>query len=171
MTEQATLYKLMILYMLRQIDFSLTLSQMSDFVLGKGYTDYFQLQNAIADLTESGLIHQEKVRSISYYTITPEGEQTLDYFEGRLSPGLKEDMKQYLRDNRVRMRDEVSAVADYYPGPSGDYLVHCQVRERKSALMDMTLSVPEESMAKAICDQWKSRNQEIYAYVMKELMQ
>ena len=44
MTETLTLYKLMILYMLNEIDFPLTTSQISEFLLGKGYTTYFKLQ-------------------------------------------------------------------------------------------------------------------------------
>ena len=40
MAEAFTLYKLIILYMLDKVDFPLTNSQISEFVLDKGYTDY-----------------------------------------------------------------------------------------------------------------------------------
>ena len=46
MAEAFTLYKLIILYMLDKVDFPLTNSQISEFVLDKGYTDYFKLQQA-----------------------------------------------------------------------------------------------------------------------------
>ena len=42
MAEAFTLYKLIILYMLDKVDFPLTNSQISEFVLDKGYTDYFK---------------------------------------------------------------------------------------------------------------------------------
>ena len=38
MAEAFTLYKLIILYMLDKVDFPLTNSQISEFVLDKGYT-------------------------------------------------------------------------------------------------------------------------------------
>ena len=41
MTDALTLYKLIILYMLDKVDFPLTNSQLSEFILDKGYTDYF----------------------------------------------------------------------------------------------------------------------------------
>ena len=42
MAETFTLYKLIILYMLNKVDFPLTTSQISEFVLDEGYTTYFK---------------------------------------------------------------------------------------------------------------------------------
>ena len=47
MAETFKLYKLIILFMLDRVDFPLTNSQISDFVLDEGYTTYFKLQQAI----------------------------------------------------------------------------------------------------------------------------
>ena len=44
MAETFTLYKLIILYMLNKVDFPLTTSQISEFILDEGYTSYFKLQ-------------------------------------------------------------------------------------------------------------------------------
>ena len=46
MAEPFTLYKLIILYMLDRVDFPLTNSQISSFLLDRGYTNYFTLQQA-----------------------------------------------------------------------------------------------------------------------------
>ena len=39
-----SLYKLIILYMLKKVKFPLTNAQISDFMLGREYTSYFHLQ-------------------------------------------------------------------------------------------------------------------------------
>ena len=65
MAESLTLYKLIVLYMLEQVDFPLTNAQISGFILDKGYTNYFHLQQAISELTDSGLIRSETVRNAS----------------------------------------------------------------------------------------------------------
>ena len=44
MSETYTLYKLIVLYMLEKVDFPLTTSQISEFILEKEYTTYFKLQ-------------------------------------------------------------------------------------------------------------------------------
>mgnify|MGYP000769552245 CR=1 FL=1 len=56
-TESIVLYKLIILYMLDRVDFTLTNSQISDFVLTKGYTNYFTLQEAINGLIECDFVY------------------------------------------------------------------------------------------------------------------
>ncbi len=171
MTEQNMQYKLMVLYMLGKVDFSLTYTHLSDFILGRGYTDYFNLQQAIAELTETGLIHQETLRSTTYYMITPEGEETIGYFSSRISLAIREDIDTWLKENRLAMINDVSMRADYYRDTAGDYEVRCVIMEKKKDLCDLRLKVTDESIAKAMCKQWKAKSQPIYEYLMKELMQ
>ena len=70
MAEPLTLYKLIILYMLQKVDFPLSNAQISGFILDKGYTNYFHLQQAISELIESGLVRSETVRNASYLKIS-----------------------------------------------------------------------------------------------------
>ena len=55
MAQPLTLYKLIVLYMLDRVDFPLSTSQISEFVLDKGYTTYFKLQQALSELMDAGL--------------------------------------------------------------------------------------------------------------------
>ena len=48
--DTLTLYKLIILYILDKVDFPLTNAQVSDFILEKEYTNYFNIQQAISEL-------------------------------------------------------------------------------------------------------------------------
>ena len=59
MAETYTLYKLIVLYMLDKVDFPLTTSQISEFILDKGYTTYFRLQETLSELTDSELLKIE----------------------------------------------------------------------------------------------------------------
>ena len=77
MTEALTLYKLMILYMLERVDFPLTNSQISEFILDKGYTNYFAVQQAVNELQQSGLVSSRKARGTTYLSPTQEGRDTL----------------------------------------------------------------------------------------------
>ena len=55
LAEPMTLYKLMNLYMLKQVNFPLTNAQLSSFFLDRDYTSYFTLQQALNDLLDAGL--------------------------------------------------------------------------------------------------------------------
>ena len=48
MTELDTIYRVMILYMLNLVEYPLTNTQITNFVLEKEYTNYFTVQEAAA---------------------------------------------------------------------------------------------------------------------------
>lgn len=168
--QRLTQCKLIILYILRRIDFSMTFSQLSDFILMNEYTDYFTLQAALGELTDAGLIHQELIQEVIYFTVTTEGEEALSYFENRISRYTREQIETYLKENQVRMRDETNVQADYYRTTINEYQVRCVVKERQTHLIDLTLSVPTEAQAKCICNQWKKKCTDVYGYLMSTLM-
>lgn len=170
MPEPFTLYKLIILYMLQKVDFPLTNSQISEYILDRGYTTYFTLQSVLSELEESDMIHMETVRNCSYYSLTESGEEALHYFQNRVSRAIRDDVDQYLQDHRIQLRDEVSILADYYKNTAEEYSVHCVVKEKYSNPIDLTVTVPDEAQARIVCRNWKQKCQEIYEFVMKELL-
>lgn len=170
LAEPMTLYKLMNLYMLHQVNFPLTNAQLSNFFLDREYTTYFTLQQALNELLDAGLVKKETMRNSSRYEITKEGEETLEFFGKNISPAIISDMDEYLKQNRFRMRNEVGLISDFYKSTNQDYIVHCEVREGKAVLVNLDISVPDKEQAEIMCNHWKDRSQEIYAYVMKSLM-
>ena len=92
------------------------------------------------------------------------------FFGKNIPPAIVEDMDKYLKDNRFRMRNEVGIMADYYKSTSQDYVVHCEVREGKSTLIELDVSVPDKEQAESMCTHWKDCSQEVYAFIMKTLL-
>ena len=170
MAEPLTLYKLIILYMLEKVDFPLTNAQISGFVLDKGYTTYFHLQQAISELIDSKLIDVSSVRNSSYYKITPAGKQTLSYFEDQISDGIKDDITAFFQENVIQMREELSAVADYYASDVEGYQVRCTLKRDDFSLVDLTIAVPTKEAASAVCVNWKEKSQDIYENLIEFLL-
>jgi predicted transcriptional regulator len=71
--------------MLNKVDFPLTTSQISEFVLDKGYTTYFKLQEAISELTQSELIRTETTHNRTLYHLTESGAETIHYFSNKIT--------------------------------------------------------------------------------------
>ena len=132
LSEPKTLYKLMNLYMLKQVNFPLTNSQLTDFFLQHEYTSYFALQQVLNELLEAGLIRVHTNHNMSRYEITKEGDDTLSFFGNNISPAIIEDIDSYLKENKFRLRNEVGVISDFYKSTNQDYIVHCEVREGKS---------------------------------------
>jgi hypothetical protein len=167
--EPLTLYKLIILYMLDRVNFPLTSAQVGDFILEKEYTNFLTLQQALSELTEAGLISAQSIRNRTHLLITEEGLNTLSFFENRISDTIKKEVNTFFKDNEMELRNEVSILADYYKSTTGDYDAHLVAKEKKVKLVDITLSVPTEESAAAICDNWQRKNQQIYQYLIQQL--
>lgn len=167
--DPLTLYKLIVLYMLNRVTFPLTTAQVSGFILEKEYTSFLTLQQVINELTDAGMISAQSIRNRTHLAITKEGRETLHYFENRVSDAIKKDIDSYLRENEFTLRNEVSILGDYYKSTSGEYEAHLVAKDRGINLMDITLSVPTEEVASAICDNWQKKNQEIYKFLIQEL--
>ncbi len=170
MAQPFTLYKLIILYMLSKVDYPLTNSQISEFILDKEYTNYFHLQQSLSEMIESHLLQMETVRNTSYYRITDTGNSTLDFFVNEISPKIKAEVDSFLTERGCELRDEVSAIADYYKSTVGEYAVRLQLKERSTQLMDMTIVVPTEAAAESMCKQWPSKCHDVYGEIMELLL-
>lgn len=170
LSEPKTLYKLMNLYMLKQVNFPLTNSQLTNFFLEHEYTTYFTLQQALNELLEAGLIRMHSNHSTTRYEITKEGEDTLGFFGKNIPSAIIDDMDGYLKENRFRIRNEAGVIADFYKSTNQDYIVHCEIREGKTSLLELKLAVPDREQAESMCSMWEKKNQEIYSYAMKTLM-
>ena len=108
MAETFTLYKLIVLYMLDRVDFPLTTSQISEFILDKGYTTYFRLQSALAELTDSGLLKIELTHNRTLYNLTEEGAATINYFRNKISPEIRQEIDNFINEKKY---DEALSIA------------------------------------------------------------
>ena len=157
MSEPFTLYKLIILYMLDKVDFPLTNAQISGFILDKGYTTYFKLQQALSELTESGFIREEATHSRTFYHLTEEGEETIHFFRNKISDAIQKDIDEFLKEKNYELKNEVSVKSDYFPGSGMEFTVRCQVIENNQPLIDLTLTVPSEAEAETISNNWSKK--------------
>ena len=167
--DPLTLYKLIVLYMLDKVSFPLSSSQIGDFILEKDYTNFLTLQQVFSDLKDNNLIASKTVRNRTLFSITEDGMNTLSYFQNRISDAIKEDVIEYLRQNEMELRNEVSVLSDYYKATNGEYEAHLWAKDRDTELVSIKLTVPTEEIASAICAKWLDKNQQIYQYLTEQL--
>lgn len=168
--ETLMLYKLIVLYILDKVDFPLTNGQLTNFILEKEYTNYFNVQQTINELVDDKYISSETIRNSSLYQITDSGRETLSFFSNTISSVIREEIEEYLKIHKYSLREEVSSLADYYEAKKDEYIAHLRVMERDSAIIDLKLSVPTEKEANLICSNWKNKSSDIYAYVISSLL-
>ena len=168
--DPITLYKLMILYLLKAVRFPLTRSQLSDFFLMKEYCSYSTFQQVTAELLDAHLMTEKSIRNFIRYTITREGEDTLEYFGKDLPTAIRSDMDEFLAENMIHLREELGSVCEYQESENGEYITNLEICEGQGTLLHLSLTVPTEEQAKIICDNWRESDQNVYEAIMKELL-
>ena len=170
MAETYTLYKLIVLYMLDKVDFPLTTSQISEFILDKGYTSYFKLQETLSEMTSSHLLDVETTHNRTLYHLTENGEETIHFFHSKLSPAIQKDIDDFLKEKQYDLKEESAVKADYYLNTNHEYEVRCQIVENGFSLIDLKLTVPTEKEAETIAGRWTAQSQEIYSLLLTKLL-
>lgn len=171
MLEQTfTFNKLVVLYILNRVTFSITVAQICDFVLDRNFTDFLTLQQVINELKDAGLITSDTVRNRTYLTITDEGRETLRLFKARISNHDRQAIDAYFLKNEFFLRNEIAVQSNYYKSVSDGYDTHLVINEGDTRLMEITLSIPTEEIASNVCDNWQKKSHEIYQYLIGQLL-
>ncbi len=170
MAEALTLYKLMILYMLKRVDFPLAMAQFTDCILGKGYTTYFKLQESLAQLVESNLVEIEENHHRTLYHLTPEGARTIHFLISNISPEIRNDIDDFLKENEYELNEDLAVRAKYYLNTNQEYEARCQLLDGPHSLIDLKITVPTKQEAQAIVSNWTSQSQEIYMTLLTKLL-
>lgn len=169
-SDAITLYKLIILFLLDKVDFPLTNAQIANIILDLNYTTYFNIQYSVSELLDAEFINSEKIGNKTYYRISPTGSETLSFFNSIISSEIQEEVKVYLKENQFSLRDEVSTLSEYFESKDNNYIVRLRVIEKDEAIIDLNISVPSKEDAKNICNNWREKNQQIYAYILTNLL-
>ena len=156
--------------MLDKVSTPLTSQIISDYILEKGYTNYFNITKAFSELLETDLIHAENTYHSSHYQLTNTGKETIDLFYGRLSPEIRNEIHVYLEENHLDILDKMSTFTDYRRTENGEYLASCSIKENGIPLFELSLRVSSEDEAAGVCNQFVEKQQDIFTYLTKELL-
>lgn len=168
--DSSMLYKLIVLYMLKIAGYPLTNSDISDYVLIKGYTDSLTLQIAITDLENDQFIKGDKMHNRTYFELTAEGKNTIDSLEDKLAANLKNDIYTYFSINDKAIKSNHTVKKKVYENENGEFVAEMTVLDKKSETMNLKLAFPTKALAAAACDKFENVSTDIYKYIIEKLM-
>ena len=159
--------KLIILYLIEKIEIPLSNSEICQFALEKNLMDYFSVQQYLSEMVESGLLEVTTENNSTRYTITADGEETLNYFIKHISNYAKTVINNYAMENSKRIRAEYAVTANYFQEMNNEYTVKCGVYDSDGTTSLMELSVNDQ--ARIICRNWKNNVADLYGKIMLTL--
>ena len=168
--QNLMLYKLIILYMLDRTDeYTITNSQITDFIMDKGYTGLFNIHESISELIDKEFISVTTIRNTQHYRITNLGEEALLYFENRISNTIKQEIRDYFKKEKINLKNESEIIADYSLNKeTNEYTVECAIKERRETLINIKMTVPTKELARSICDNWRTKSTDVYQTLVNE---
>ena len=169
-SEPNTFYKLIILYTLSKVETPIPPGIISDYIVERGFTNYYTLQQAVSELLEADLIREDITYHLSYYSITDDGHETLELFGEPLSYEIRNEIDEYLTSKKYEIINEASFISDYHKTEDGTYLATCTLREGTHVLFHVELDVTVEDDAVKVCENWKESSESIYQMALKQLL-
>ena len=163
--------KLIILYLIEKIEIPLSNSEICQFALEKNLMNYFSIQQYLTELVESNLLEMITENNSTRYTITADGEETLNYFIKHISNYAKTVINTYAKENSKRIREEYAVTANYFQEMNNEYTVKCGVYDSDgtTSLMEISVNVATKDQARTICRNWRNNVAEIYGQIMYTL--
>lgn len=169
-TQQLAKHKLILLYIFDKFSMALTNTQITQFIMEKDYMNYFLLQQFLGELVSNGMLEYSKSNNSFFYVLTEKGKRTLQYFKGRLSSELINELDKSIEQKKQRLLKEMQITADYLKKNENEYIVDLKVIENNITLIDLKLNVVSNKQAKQICEKWKTQAQNIYGDIINLLI-
>ena len=155
--------KLLLLYIIKSIKYPISNTQLTDIVLENSFINYFMLQQYVSELISSEFLEyktQDDDKEI--IVLTEKGDKVLFFFKDRISPNKLKLIDEYVRKHVEKIKKELSISADYTVGEDSSFIVNLKAIENNTILIDLNVSVPSKTEAKAICNKWENNSSDIY---------
>lgn len=168
--ELKTINKLIILYLLCKVDFSITRIQLYNFILNCDYTNFDLLQEAIVELEENGMIQNKILENRSFIQITEEGINTLNSLKNHLTSAIRKDIDHNLYEQKFSLQKELFIQSMYDKSSrTQEYEAYLTVKDGDTSLIELKLSLPSEELADSVCKNWKKKSETIYQFLTEQL--
>ena len=154
------------MYIIKTSPKNFTKNELSEFILGKGYINYFQYQQYLSELIEGDFIKTIPEDDINIYKILEKGEKTLELFENKIPDKTKEELMIEFNLQKNILKRETQIKADIFKKESNQYNVNLKLVENEAILFSLYLEVPSIEQAEYICNLWKQNPNEIYQKII-----
>lgn len=164
--------KLLLLYIIKSIKYPISNTQLTDIVLENSFINYFMLQQYVSELISSEFLEYEtQDNSKEILVLTNRGDKVLSFFKDRISPNKLKLIDEYIRKHVEKIKKELSISADYTVGEDSSFIVNLKAIENNTIIIDLNVSVPSKTEAKAICSKWENNSSDIYNKIIHALIE
>ena len=168
--EELTDVKLLVIKTIEYFRDAIPENILIDTILTNDYANFFDIQQAIYELTENKLITYYEEDAGRRYSLTALGETALEGFSARIPRSVCEKLYQTVRIKIREYENDLNLIADYERSGDMDYTVKLGIMEGGYEIFTVTLSMFDEKLAKNVCREFKRSPQTLYSEVLSVLL-
>ena len=169
--ERITENKVIILYVLKEIEIPVTNLQLIDILTNIIFMNYFTQQETLGELLKTELISEYiDETEHKFYKITEKGKAVTS----TLSTLIPAFIKQNFDSNKSEIKEmvkkqwEINAVCSL--DENDNHFVRCFVRDNDNFLIDIKVSAGNKKIATKMSSNWKRNTEKIYLSLITQLL-
>jgi len=164
--------KLILLFIFEKMEFPLTEQSLSEtIVINPSWLSYIDYREVLYQLSESRFVHRTRNGSDLIYHLTPQGRQALSHFYTKIPASIREEITDYAKENRGRLKRSQEYIYDYYKNSDGTYMVLLRIKEQSTEnLLEIRLKTGTRANAIRAAGKWKEKAPLVYEAILNTLI-
>lgn len=166
--------KLMLLYMLEQIEIPLTEQFILDICTTRNdWINYMECVGVFHDLLRDGFIYTpDEGAKRCRYTLTAKGRNGLSIYYEEIPEDMRKAISQFCKTNRMYFKRLQEYVAEFCKNSDGTYMVTLRITETTSVKPMFEIKINLQTRADAVraVEIWTTKAPSFYEFVYTNLM-
>jgi hypothetical protein len=164
-SDDSTQSKLILLFVFDKMEVPVSENTLIDMCCStNNWINQLECRPLLAQLIDAGFLYKSSgSHSEILYTITPDGRLCLAHFFIRIPSSLREQISEFVKNNRTKYRRKQEYVTDYFKNADNSYTVVLKIVEPSQNVLEIKMVVPSRHSAKWINKQWEEKAAQVYA--------
>ena len=155
--KQMVSYKIMILYLVQSLEQNVQKSTLTDFFLQYDYMNYFEFQQYLTELVETGLMVEVTSPNGDFCVLTDAGINSLSFFMDRLEKSVRVELDWRIEIERSKKLTERKPEGKYIRENENRHFAELKIHSGHTLEFYMKLMVPNQDTAEALISRWYDR--------------
>ncbi|MBR2480991.1 MAG: DUF4364 family protein [Clostridia bacterium] len=165
MNDESTNNKLLVLFILEKFEMPIAEELfLSLCCVDNTWMPYLYCKQVINELTTSAFISKTNVSGLNspLLSITTDGRNCLAYFYKDIPLSLQNEIKDFLKENRLSYRKRQEFTADYFHNEDGTFTVSLKIQDMTKTIVDLKMIVESRTLAISVKNNWNTKAPELY---------
>ncbi len=173
MQEDSIVTKLTILFILDKAEIPLSEESLLNMCSSDNdWVPYMFAKQTLTQLIESAFISNISQSKFSpMLSITSDGRVCLSHFYKKIPKSLRDNITDYIKNNRVNYRKKQEFVSDYYKNTDGTFTVRLKIVDGLQTVLDIKLTVPDRATAITAFNKWNAKAPDVFRFLYENLIE